>query len=99
MLNILEYALICLNKHISEYVRILNVSDALHNIGQCTNYRAVIETEAYSEHYQTFKMEHFAKRIIPECRHETRHFQGRGSLVELGHFSKHFVNNKTKKVP
>ena len=27
--------------------------------GNCTNYWAVIETNAYSEHCQTFKMERF----------------------------------------
>ena len=36
-----------------------------------TNYRAVIETEAYSEQCQTFKMGRFAKRIMAECRRAT----------------------------
>ena len=35
--------------------------------GHCTNYLEVIETDAYSEHCQTFKMERFAERILSEC--------------------------------
>ena len=31
--------------------------------------------EVYSEHCQTFKMEHCAKRIIPKCSCKIRHFQ------------------------
>ena len=68
--------------------------------GHCTNYWAVIETETYSEHCQTFKTERSAKIIIPECTCATRNFSGqwkRGALVELGHFDKHFVKNKKKK--
>ena len=38
----------------------------------------VIETE----HCQTFKMERFAKRIMPDCRRATRNFSGQGSFVE-----------------
>ena len=30
----------------------------------------------YSEHCETFKMEHFAKRITPECRWATTNFSG-----------------------
>ena len=63
----------------------------------CTNYWAVIDTEVYSEHFKTHKMDSFAKRIMPECRHTTR--KGRGGFMELGHFSKHFVKNTRKKDP
>ena len=41
--------------------------------------------EVYSEHGQTFKMEHCAKRIIPKC-------------MELWHFNKQFEKHN-KKVP
>ena len=59
--------------------------------GHCTSYWAVVEAEAYSEYCHTFKMEHFAKTIVPECIHVTRSLQGRGSLMKLGHFNKHFA--------
>ena len=36
--------------------------------GHCAHYWAVIDTETYSEHSQKFKMESFAKRIIPKCK-------------------------------
>ena len=39
-------------------------------------YRAVIEAESYSEHCQSFKMERFAKRIMPECSGAARKFSG-----------------------
>ena len=32
--------------------------------------------QMYSEHCQTFKTEHFAKRIMPECRCTTIYFSG-----------------------
>ena len=44
--------------------------------GHCTNYGAVIIKQECSEHCQTFKMERFTKRILPECRLTTRSFQG-----------------------
>ena len=40
------------------------MSDSVIASGHCTNYRGVIETETYSEHSQTFKMEGFAKIVI-----------------------------------
>ena len=40
----------------------------------------------YSEPCQTFKMEHFAKRIVLEERRVTRHVQCRESFAELQHF-------------
>ena len=55
-----------------------------------------METEAHLEHCQTFKMERFAKKTVPECRCATRTFQGRGGFVELGHFNKHFVKTTSK---
>ena len=42
-------------------------------------------------------MEHSAKRIMAECNCGTRHFQGRGGFMELGHFNKHFAKNTRKK--
>ena len=48
----------------------------------------------YSKHCQTFKMEHFAKIIMPECWYATRNFSGQEEgPVELGHFDKCFVKN------
>ena len=42
------------------------------------------------------EMEHFAKRIVPECRRATRRFQGMEGFVELRHFHKHFFKNISK---
>ena len=50
--------------------------------------------DRHSEHCQTFKMEPFAKRIMPECRCATSSFSGQEEgFLELGHFNKHFVKN------
>ena len=72
--NMVTYACMYLDKQRSEYARILNVSDAVLSVKHSTNYWAVIETETYSEHCQTFKME----RIMPECRRAAR--KGRRGL-------------------
>ena len=81
----------------AEYARILNVSDA---VGHCTNYWEVIETDMYSKHCQTFKIQHFAKIIMPECRAQPEFFRAEGWVfVELGHFDKHFVKNAQKVEP
>ena len=58
--------------------------------GHYTNFWAAIETETYSEHYKTFKMDRFAK-AMPECKCAIRIFSGqRGrGFVELGYFDKH----------
>ena len=56
------------------------MSDAVHGIRYCTNYEAVIETKTYSENFQAFKIEHFAKRIMTECRRGTRNFSMQGSF-------------------
>ena len=50
-------------------------------------------------HYQTFKMEHFAKRMMSECRYATRNFLGQGGegVVELGHSDKYFIKNTRKR--
>ena len=52
-------------------------------------------------HYQTFKMEHFAKRMMSECRYATRNFLGQGGegVVELGHSDKYFIKNTRKRGP
>ena len=54
--------------------------------------------QTYSEHCQTFKMEYFAKRIMPECRCTTRNVseQGRGYGTS-GHFNEDFVKNTRKR--
>ena len=59
-----------------------------------------LSRQAYSGHCQTFKIERFAKRIMPECTcvgTQPEIFQSRGSFMELGHFDKHFVKNTRKK--
>ena len=43
-------------------------------------------------------MERFTKALVPEWRRATISFQGRGNLVELGHFDKNFVKNTSKKL-
>ena len=48
----------------------------------CEYGRVLIEHSEYSEHYQTFKMERFAKRIVSECRRATRTFSGQGRFHE-----------------
>ena len=74
-----EYTGIYLKKQSAEYVRILNVADAVHNIRVLYKLLwAVVETETYSEHRQTFKIERFAKIIMSECWCATRNFLGEG---------------------
>ena len=77
-----EYA--CIYRHIpekqnAECASILNVSDTVHSIGSqyklLGSYR---DGKTYSEHCQTFKMESFTKRMMPECRCATRSFSGQG---------------------
>ena len=56
MLNMLEYAYMYLNEKSSEYVRVLNVSDA-HSIRSL--YKLVSsyqDRHKFRKHYQTFKM-------------------------------------------
>ena len=99
-LNKAEYAWICLYipEYSSEDVRILNVPGAVHSIRSL--YKSLSSYhKTYSEHCVTFKMEHFAKRIMPECQYATRIFQHSGCFIELGHFDKHFVKNTRKKRP
>ena len=48
--------------------------------GRCTNYWVVTQTETYSEHSQTFKMERFAKRMRNERRCAAGHFSGQGRV-------------------
>ena len=84
-LNMIEYTGIYPKKQSTEFARILNVSEfwlcLMQHItqGVFTNYWAVAEKETYSEYCQTFKMERFAKTIMPECRCATRNFSGQGA--------------------
>ena len=76
----LEYAYMYLNEKSSEYVRVLNVSDA-HSIRSL--YKLVSsyqDRHKFRKHYQTFKMQHFAKRIMHECKHATRNFSWQGKF-------------------
>ena len=98
----IEYADIYLKKtkQSAEHARTMNVSDAVAQ-DHYTNYWAVTETETYSEHCQTLKMECFAKGKMPECRCATKNFsgQGRRGFVEIAHFDKHFVKSTKKRDP
>ena len=73
------------------------MSYAVHSIRSPANYWAVVNTEVYSKPCQAFKVECFAKKIMLECRHTTRNFQGSRGFIELGHFDKHFAKNTRKK--
>ena len=77
-LNLIKYVGIYL-KNSAEYARILNVSDTVQSIKSLHKLLSSCrDRETYSEHYQTFKMQRFAKRIMTECRSATRNFQGKG---------------------
>ena len=82
-------------KNSAEYdIIILSVSDAVYSI------RSLNSLSSYQDrhiHCQTFKIMHFAKRIMPECRCTTRTFSGQEEgFVERGHFDKHFIKNKIR---
>ena len=79
-------------KQSAEYdIIILSVSDAVYSI------RSLNSLSNYQDrhiHCQTFKIMHFAKRIMPECRCTTRNFSGQEEgFVERRHFDKHFIKN------
>ena len=79
-------------KQSAEYdMIILSVSDAVYSI------RSLNSLSNYQDrhiHCQTFKIMHFAKRIMPECRCTTRNFSGQEEgFVERRHFDKHFIKN------
>ena len=81
-LNMIEYVGIYLKKQSDEYTRItLNVSDAVHSIRSLYNLLSIDQ-----QHCQTFKMERFTKRIMPECSYASRIFSGqeRRRLWNLG---------------
>ena len=103
-LNNPEYDWIC--RHISEKNKVLNMPEfwpcqiQYKAWSHCTIHWVVIETETYSEHCQTFTMECFAKRTMPELKCTTRNFLGHwGKIVYLEHFDKHFVKNTRKRGP
>ena len=99
-----QYLCICLNNaeydwtchHVSEKMVFWKCQNSC-----LTQYIAVIGKMMYSEHCQTFKMEFFAKRIMPECRCGTRKFsrQGRRAFVGPEYFDKHFLKNMRKRGP
>ena len=62
ILNIIEYTWICLNKHVSEYARVLNIPDRLQIL-----YKVLSTScdEASSKPCQTAKMEHWRRIIMP----------------------------------
>ena len=104
-LNTSEYTLImsqhmwiCLNN--TEYDWICQHIPDRTDCWICRNSELITEqlsTHTYSDHCQTFKIERFAKRIMPECRCAARNFQVRkGRFVELGHIDKEFVKNTRK---
>ena len=95
-LNILTYT--WKKKQSAEYdIIILSVSDAVYSI------RSLNSLSNYQDrhiHCQTFKIMHFAKRIMPECRCTTRNFSGQEEgFVERRHFDKHFIKNTIRAFP
>ena len=42
-----------------------------------------LSRQSYSEHCQTFNMENFAKRLMPECSCTTTNFSGQGRVEGL----------------
>ena len=69
----------------ADYARILNMS--LYKL--LNRYR---DRDA-SRHCQTFTIERFAKRIMPECKFAPRNISGQG-IVERGYFKKYFAQNR-----
>ena len=86
-----------LKRQSSECVRILNVSDIVHSIRSLYKLLNSYRERGLSELSQTFKMQQFSKRIMPECRRATNSFQGWGGFVELGHFDKHLTESARKR--
>ena len=78
-MNMLEYASIYLNKQFWIF-QILNVSDIVHSIRSLYKLLRSHQDRHDSEHCQTIKMDHFAKRIMPECSCATRKFSGQGKF-------------------
>ena len=93
MLNILEYACIYLNKLSFEYVRTLNVSDAVHSIRLLytlpSSYR-----EREREREKEREREREREAYSENCQ---KILQDRRGFMELRHFHKHFIKNKRKK--
>ena len=54
------------------------MSDAVNSIRSPVQITEQLSRQTYSEHFQIFKFERFAKRIMPECRCTTRNFSGQG---------------------
>ena len=69
----------------ADYARILNMS--LYKL--LNRYR---DRDA-SRRCQTFTIERFAKRIMPECKFAPRNISGQG-IVERGYFKKYFPQNR-----
>ena len=99
-LNNAEYDWICW--YMPEKTRVLNMPELFWMClmqyiaeGHCTNYWAVTQTETYSGHCQTFKMERSAKKIMPV---QPKNFQGREGCG-TGYIDKHFVRNTRKRNP
>ena len=91
-----------MGKQRAECARILIVSDAVLNTKSLYKLlRRLLLRYSYSEHCQTFKMECFTKRRMPECRCVIRNFPGLGEagFVELGLFDKYFVKNARARGP
>ena len=92
-MNMINHANIYLKKHSAEYARII-----LSTWHKVTEFTEQLPRQTYSECCQTFKIKHFAKRIMLECRCATRNFSGQEEeFVELGHFDKHFIKNINRK--
>ena len=66
MLNLIQYTGIYLKKSSAEYDIILNVSYAVHSRRSLYKSLTRYRDRDYSKHYQTFKIEQFAERIMHE---------------------------------
>ena len=66
MLNLIQYTGIYLKKPSAEYDIILNVSDAVYSRRSLYKLLTRYRDRDYSEHYQTFKIDQFSKRIMRE---------------------------------
>ena len=80
-----QYAWICLNnvehnwicRHITAKTESW-ISQNFECVWCSTYYKVTVHC---TEHCQTFKMEHFAKRIMPQCRCTTINFSRRGRWI------------------
>ena len=99
MLNLIQYTRIYLKKSSAESDIILNASDAVHSRRSLYKLLTRYQDRDYSEHYQTFKIEQFAKRIMREVSvHHQKRFRTR-TFVELDASTNISSKTPEKKAP